>query len=73
MIVPIWENSSSEADYRGYLKQEYLRLKKKQEIKKDGVELDEVKLRLFLSLLDAPVAKAHATEGSAINNNPSIS
>jgi hypothetical protein len=58
MIVPIWENGSSEAEYRGYLKQEYLRLKQKQEVKREAPELDEVKLRLFISLLDTPVVKA---------------
>jgi len=62
MIVPIWENGSSENEYRGYLKQEYLRLKQKQEVKREGVELDEVRLRLFLSLLDRPVAKAHVPQ-----------
>lgn len=59
MIVPAWEDGDSDVEYRRYLKGEYIRLKQKRESHSERAELDEVRLRLFLSLLDKPVVKAH--------------
>ena len=52
-----WEKVSSSEEYREMIKAEYYRLKQEREVYGKENNLEEVKLRLFLSLLDRPRAK----------------
>ena len=49
-----WERVSSSEEYREMIKAEYYRLKDERATDGQKIGLDEVKLRLFLSLLDPP-------------------
>lgn len=49
-----WEKVSSAEEYREMIKAEYYRLKRERTTTQQGMGLEEVKLRLFLSLLDKP-------------------
>jgi hypothetical protein len=49
-----WEKVNSADEYREMIKTEYYRLKRERAEASQGGGLEEVKLRLFLSLLDKP-------------------
>jgi len=50
-----WEKVSSAEEYREMIKAEYYRLQNERSGGSAAVGMEEVKLRLFLSLLDKPV------------------
>jgi len=50
-----WERVGSSEEYREMIKAEYYRLKQARENESIVAGLEEVKLRLFLSLLDKPL------------------
>lgn len=52
-----WEKVNSSEEYREMIKAEYYRLKLERETGGRENNLEEVKLRLFLSLLDRPGEK----------------
>ncbi len=52
-----WEKVNSSEEYREMIKAEYYRLKREREMYGRDNNLEEVKLRLFLSLLDRPGTK----------------
>jgi hypothetical protein len=52
-----WEKVNSSEEYREMIQAEYYRLKREREMYGRDNNLEEVKLRLFLSLLDKPDAK----------------
>ena len=56
-----WERVSSSEEYREMIKAEYYRLKDERATDGQKIGLDEVKLRLFLSLLDPPGKRALAS------------
>lgn len=58
-----WERVGSSEDYRKMIEAEYHRLKSQRSDGEQKVGLEEVKLRLFLSLLDPPGARANAAAG----------
>jgi hypothetical protein len=61
MKLPGWEKVASAEEYRQMIEAEYYRLKDKSETKSElTMGLEEVKLRLFLSLLDKPVVQDNA-------------
>ena len=49
-----WERVGSAEEYREMIRAEYYRLKQERDETGQGSNLEEVKLRLFLSLLDKP-------------------
>jgi hypothetical protein len=54
-----WEKVGSADEYREMIRAEYFRLKKERLTVAQSAGLEEVKLRLFLSLLDRPVRSLH--------------
>ena len=61
MKLPGWEKVASAEEYRQMIEAEYYRLKDKSETKPElSMGLEEVKLRLFLSLLEKPVVQDNA-------------
>ena len=61
MKLPGWEKVASAEEYRQMIEAEYYRLKDKSETKPEpAMGLEEVKLRLFLSLLEMPVVQDKA-------------
>lgn len=54
-----WEKVGSADEYRDMIKAEYLRLKQERFVSGQSTGLEEVKLRLFLSLLERPVRSLH--------------
>lgn len=59
MKLPGWEKATSAEQYRQMIEAEYYRLKaEKESCSGQGAGLEEVKLRLFLSLLDKPERSA---------------
>jgi hypothetical protein len=61
MKLPGWEKVASAEEYRQMIEAEYYRLKDKHETKPEPtMGLEEVKLRLFLSLLDKPIVQDNA-------------
>jgi hypothetical protein len=62
-----WTGKDSSEEYRLFLQREYQNLKS-QKSEKDAVGgFEEVKLRLFLSLLDKPEADEGAAAKRAVN------
>ena len=62
-----WTGKDSSEEYRLFLQREYQNLKS-QKSEKDAVGgFEEVKLRLFLSLLDKPKADEGAAAKRAVN------
>lgn len=60
-----WEKVGSAEEYREMVKAEYYRLQEERSVTQKGVGLDEVKLRLFLSLLDKPGSEPIASSNSS--------
>jgi hypothetical protein len=58
-----WESVGSSEEYRKRIEAEYHRLKAERSDGDQKVGLEEVKLRLFLSLLDPPGARVKAAAG----------
>jgi hypothetical protein len=54
-----WEKVGSADEYREMIQAEYLRLKHERLESGQSTGLEEVKLRLFLSLLERPVRSLH--------------
>jgi hypothetical protein len=54
-----WEKINSSEEYREMIQAEYYSLKREREVYGRENNLEEVKLRLFLSLLDRPSSKKH--------------
>ena len=54
-----WEKVNSADEYREMIRAEYFRLKKERHASGQSTGLEEVKLRLFLSLLERPVRSLH--------------
>jgi hypothetical protein len=66
MKLPGWEKVSSAEEYRQMIEAEYYALKAKRDhISSNGTGLEEVKLRLFLSLLEKPAGPASFAESAA--------
>ena len=53
-----WQKVGSAEEYREMIRTEYYRLKQERDETGQGSNLEEVKLRLFLSLLDKPGVKS---------------
>jgi hypothetical protein len=70
-----WEKVNSADEYREMIKTEYYRLKRERAEGGQAGGFEEVKLRLFLSLLDKPTSKQEANAqqptGSAITDQDS--
>ena len=61
MKLPGWEKVASAEEYRQMIEAEYYRLKEKQEtLPGPTMGLEEIKLRLFLSLLEKPIIQEKA-------------
>jgi hypothetical protein len=54
-----WERVNSADEYREMIRAEYFRLKRERDNSSQSTGLEEVKLRLFLSLLERPVLSLH--------------
>jgi hypothetical protein len=73
-----WEKVNSADEYREMIKTEYYRLKRERSEASQAGGLEEVKLRLFLSLLDKPRSGSKENEPQRIagqgvaDNEPGI-
>jgi hypothetical protein len=63
-----WTKNDSSEDYRLYLQQEYRRLQSQAPEERVVGGFEEVKLRLFLSLLDNPDREEGAPAKRAVND-----
>jgi hypothetical protein len=64
MKLPGWEKAASAEQYREMIEAEYYRLKEERSaVSGSGVGLEEVKLRLFLSLIEKPSCNGTSARG----------
>jgi hypothetical protein len=64
MKLPGWEKATSAEQYRQMIEAEYYRLKEERSaVSGSGVGLEEVKLRLFLSLIEKPSGNGASASG----------